>query len=83
MFAQVEKKSKPNVYENMTASTKRAASVSGTRFKAFFVSLQRPRSGISYSPNLPAAETKFTFEQSEQTLETRRPFVFHEINITA
>lgn len=42
MFAQVEKKSKPNVYENMTASTERAASVSGTRFKAFFVSLQGP-----------------------------------------
>lgn len=43
MFAQVENKSKPNVYENMTASTKRTESVcSGSRFKAFFVSLKGP-----------------------------------------
>lgn len=41
---------------------------SGSGFKAFLREPGSPRSGISYSPNLPAAETKFTFEQSEQTL---------------
>lgn len=83
MFAPVENKSKPNVYENMTGSTKRAESVFWFWLQGFLRQPERPRSRVSYSPNLPAAETKFTFEQSEQTLEAPGPFVFHERNIPA
>lgn len=56
---------------------------SGSGFKAFLRQPERPRSGISYSQKLPAAETKFTFEQREQTLELRSLFVFHKRNLPA
>lgn len=75
MFAQVENKSKRNVYENTTGSTKPAESVFWFSLQGFLRQPERPRSGISYSPNLPVAGTKFTFEQSEQTLELRRLFL--------
>lgn len=71
MFAQVENKSKPNVNENMTAATKPAESRFWFSLQGFLREPEKPRSEISYSQNLPAAETKFTFKQSEQTLETQ------------
>lgn len=71
MFAQAENKSKPNANENTTASTKPAQSRFWFSLQGFLREPEKPRSRISYSQNLPAAETKFTFKQSEQTSETQ------------
>lgn len=78
MFAQVENKSKPNVYENMTASTKRAESVFWFSLQGF---LREPVKGPEAEFPIPQT-CRPQKQQSEQT-ETRRPFVFHERNITA